>query len=250
VQQPDILVEGVRLVSRATEERVLLRLFGGVAIRLRAGDRYPHNLARDYADIDLIASRDAATAAERLVTREGYEPDVEFNLIQGHRRMLFYEQASGRHLDIFVEPFSMCHVIPVDGRLDLDAHTLPLAELLLTKLQIVQLNEKDVGDALALLVAHQLGEHDGNTVNVARVAELCSSDWGLWRTFTGNLEACRQHLDGFALSADERARASAGIDGLLERIEQEPKSRRWRLRARVGERVRWYELPEEVGGEA
>jgi hypothetical protein len=245
--QHDILAEGVRLVTRANEEEVPLRLFGGVAIRLRAGDRYPASLAREYGDLDLITSRDAASAAEAFVTGEGYLPDTEFNLIQGHRRMLFYERESNRHLDIFVEPFAMCHEIPVNGRLQLHPHTIPLAELLLTKLQIVQLNEKDVGDALALIISHEVGEDDGDALNAARVAELCASDWGLWRTITGNLDACLHHVERFTLSPDEHSFAHRRIGELLDRIEAEPKSRRWRLRARVGERVRWYELPEEVG---
>jgi len=36
--------------------------------------------------------------------------------------------------------------------------------------------------------------------------------------------------------------AHLALDTILE---SGPKSLRWRLRARVGQRVRWYELPEE-----
>lgn len=245
-EHADILAEGVRLVTRAEAEGVPLRLFGGVAIRLRAGERYPAALARSYADLDFLTSGGEAGSVEELIAKEGYEPYVAFNRVHGHKRMLFFDDANDRHVDVFVEPFSMCHAIPVDGRLELEPQTLPLAELLLTKLQIVQLNEKDVSDALVVLVAHEIADHDGEAVNAARIAELCASDWGLWRTITGNLAVCLAHLDRFELSAGERADATHRIEALLERIEAEPKSRAWRLRARIGERMRWYEVPEEV----
>ena len=125
---------------------------------------------------------------------------------------------------------------------------MPLAELMLTKLQIAQLNEKDVKDALALLHGHPVGEADGETVNAARVAELCAADWGLWRTITGNLATAREYVERYELPDDEKEKLRAAVDRLLERIEREPKSRGWRMRAKIGERRRWYELPEEVAG--
>jgi hypothetical protein len=125
---------------------------------------------------------------------------------------------------------------------------VPLAELLLTKLQIAELNEKDVGDSLALLHGHPVGEADGDSVNAARIAEVLAADWGLWRTFTGNLAVSRERLQGYELTGDERESVWGRIDALTERIEAEPKSRAWKLRARIGERKRWYETPEEVAG--
>jgi len=126
------------------------------------------------------------------------------------------------------------------------AQTVPLAELLLTKLQIIEVNEKDVRDTVLLLYGHDVGEHDDDTVNAARVAELCAADWGLWRTITANLERCREHVDNYELGPEAQQRVSGRFDKLLARIEDEPKSRGWKLRAKVGERKRWYELPEEV----
>lgn len=246
IHQPEILTEGLRLVARAEDAGLALRLFGGVAIRVRAGDRYPDALARAYADLDFITTSEGAAPVEAFVAREGYEPYIAFNRVHGHKRMLFFDNENDRHLDVFVAPFAMCHEIPIDGRLELERQTLPLAELLLTKLQIVQLNEKDVSDALALLVAHEVAEHDGDAVNAARIAEVCASDWGLWRTITGNLAVCLAHLERFDLTPGQRADAARRLETLLERIEEEPKSRSWRLRSRIGERMRWYELPEEV----
>jgi hypothetical protein len=219
-------------------------VLGGVAIRLRT--EIPDTLAREYGDLDFVAARGSSSSVRKLFVDAGYEEDHAFNTLNGARRLMFVDSANRRKADVFVGEFEMCHKIPVADRLALEQATLPLAELLLTKLQIVELNEKDVRDVLALLLGHDVGDEDGELVNAARVAALCANDWGLWRTITANLEALDTHAETYALSSEERARVSSRIRTLLERIEAEPKSRGWRMRARIGERVRWYELPEEV----
>jgi hypothetical protein len=123
---------------------------------------------------------------------------------------------------------------------------VPLSELLLTKLQIIEVNEKDIRDTVLLLYGHEVAQHDDDAVNGVRIAALCATDWGLWRSITANLERCRAHVEDYQLAEEERARVVARLDELLERIEVEPKSRRCQLRAKLDERKRWYELPEEV----
>ena len=246
--EADVVAEGERLLVRAREVGVVLRLLGGVAIRLRAEGGLSAVFERPYADLDFATTRGDAGGAARLLRAEGYEPHVAFNALHGNERLLFFDEPHGRQVDVFVGAFRMSHAIPLDARLGLEPVTLPLAELLLTKLQIAELNEKDVRDALALLHGHPVGEEDGASVNASRIAELCSADWGLWRTFTANLATCREHLGRYALADEERREVAARIDAVAERVEREPKSRAWRLRARIGERKRWYETPEEVGG--
>jgi hypothetical protein len=246
--EADVFEEGKRLLARAEAEGMPLRLLGGVAIRLRAREDLPPAFARTYADLDFVTVRRAAGPAATFFRAEGYEPHVAFNALHGQERLLFFDHENERQVDVFVGRFSMSHRIPLEERLDLEAGTLPLAELLLTKLQIAQLNEKDVRDSLALLSGHPVGEEDGDHLNARRVAELCAADWGLWRTFTANLAACRDYAGDYELPPQEEEEVIARIDALLERIEREPKTRGWKLRAKVGERKRWYELPEEVAG--
>ena len=163
--------------------------------------------------------------------------------MNGKERLLFFDNPNERQMDVFVSSFRMCHEIPLEERLAVDEDTVPLAELLLTKLQIIELNEKDVRDAVALLLEHEVTEDDSG-VNAARIAELCADDWGLWRTITHNLDAVESHLVAYDV---DRERVAGRLRRLQERIEEEPKSRGWKLRAKIGERKRWYELPEEVG---
>src|SRR4029079_9231117 len=199
---------------------------------------------RTYADLDFVTTKKGVGATTGLFRGEGYGAQVAFNALHGGERLLFFDNDHDRQVDVFVGAFSMCHKIPLDGRLEVDPISIPLAELLLTKLQVVQLNEKDVRDALALLHDPPVGDEDGETVNAARVAALCAADWGLWRTITQNLVACRSFADTY--DVPDRQILDERLDALLEWIEAAPKSRAWRMRSKIGDRKRWYELPEEV----
>jgi hypothetical protein len=241
----DIVAEGERVLGLAAKAGVPLRLLGGVAVRLRAHE-LPPALDRAYKDLDFAVTKKAASAADQVLRDAGYQPHISFNAMHARERGLYFDEDHDRQVDLFVHSFRMCHEITLGDRLELESSTVPLAELLLTKLQIIEVNEKDIRDTVLLLHGHEVAEHDDEAVNGARVAGLCATDWGLWRTITANLERCRSHVDDYELQADARERIGARFDGILERIESEPKSRGWRMRAKIGERKRWYELPEEV----
>jgi Uncharacterised nucleotidyltransferase len=242
----DIVAESERLLGLARDDGVPLHLLGGVAVRLHAPE-VPPALDRQYKDIDFAVPKKAGGPTDKLLRDAGYEPHITFNAMHARERGLYFDDAHGRQVDLFVHSFRMCHEITLGDRLEVDSSgTVPLAELLLTKLQIIEVNEKDIRDMVLLLYGHDVADHDDDAVNGARIAELCGSDWGLWRTITANLERCRSHVDDYDLPADARERIGARFDAILERIEAEPKSRGWRMRAKIGERKRWYELPEEV----
>jgi hypothetical protein len=242
---PGIVDEARRLLDVAGNEGATFSLLGGVAIRLRAVD-VPDALDRDYKDLDFVVPKGRGRDADKLLSHSGYQPEASFNAINGNERLLFLDPDHGRQVDVFVGSFRMCHVIPLNERLAPGQSTVPLAELLLTKLQIVELNEKDVRDTVLLFHGHEVADHDDDAVNAQRIAELCAGDWGLWRTITANLARCDELLGGYDLPDDDRRRVSSRIAAVLEHIEKAPKSRGWKLRARIGERKRWYELPEEV----
>jgi hypothetical protein len=241
----DIVAEGERLLGIASEEGVPLRLLGGVAICLKAPE-VPASLARQYKDIDFAVTKKGGGAADKLLKAAGYEPNVAFNAMHARERGLYYDDANGRQVDLFIDAFRMCHEIPLGKRLEVETVSVPLAELMLTKLQIIELNEKDIRDTVLLFHGHPIEDRDDGAVNGALIAELCADDWGLWRTITANLERCRGHVDDYELPAADKERIESRFDELLQRIEDAPKSRGWRRRAKVGEKKRWYELPEEV----
>jgi hypothetical protein len=225
---------------------VPLRLLGGVAVRLHAPE-CPPAFERQYKDLDFAVTKKAAGDADTLLRGAGYQPHVSFNAMHARERALYFDDDHGRQVDVFINSFRMSHEIPLGDRLDVeDGGTVPLAELLLTKLQIIELNEKDVRDAALLLHGHDVADHDDDAVNGARIAELCAGDWGLWRTITGNLERCQEMTGSYDLPDEDRHRISDRFRALLGRIEAEPKGRGWKMRAKIGERKRWYDLPEEV----
>ncbi|MCA1688355.1 MAG: hypothetical protein LC714_07165 [Actinobacteria bacterium] len=244
----DMAEEARRIAEEAEREDLALRLLGGVAIKLRAKDGLHPAFEREYADLDWITPKGTSAAAQKFFEAMGYTPQVRFNAINGRERLLFFDEQHDRQVDILVGAFRMSHEIPFGKRLALEPVTVPLAELLLTKLQIIELNEKDVRDALALLHDHPVEDEDGDAINGAHVARLCASDWGLWRTFTANLDSLSDHLGRYDLPEESKGRIAERVQKLQERIEEEPKSFGWRMRAKIGDRKRWYELPEEVEG--
>lgn len=241
----DIVAEAERVLDAAEAEGVVLRLIGGLAVEVHAHP-IPPALARSYGDIDTATVKGENRAVTELLTGLGYEPARQFNALHGASRMLFNDRVNERKLDVFVGGFELNHSIPITARIDVDRRTIPLAELLLTKLQVVEFTDKDMRDALALLVGHEVGDHDGETINADLIAALTAEDWGLWRTTQLNLERLRHGAVTLALDDADQQRALERIDSVWQRIEQEPKSRRWRLRARVGDRKRWYLVPDEV----
>jgi hypothetical protein len=247
-EQPrsDAAQEATRVLDAARAEDVPMRLVGGLAVALHATGGLHPAVARPYKDLDLVTVKGKSKQAAQFLEGLGYEPNRQFNATNGHRRLLLYDTANSRQVDVFVGTFEMCHTIPIADRLELDPVTIPLAELLLTKLQVFQLNEKDQRDILALLHHHTVGDSDDDTINGDYIGRLLGSDWGLWRTTKLNVERTREGLGGYGFDDAERATIQQRLDELWERIESAPKSTKWKLRDRVGDRVRWYEEPEEV----
>ncbi len=243
---PQIVDEARRLLAAANERDVPIRLVGGLAVRIRADEAFHAGLSREYKDIDLVTLKGKGKVVCGFLEEMGYEPHSQFNAMNGHKRLLFHDLTNQRQLDVFVGAFRMCHEIPITDRITLDDVTVPLAELLLTKLQIVQLNEKDLRDITAVIHYHDVAEHDGDTINAAYIARLCADDWGLWRTCKMNITRAREGLEQYDIAPHERDEVERRLDRLWERIESEPKSRGWRLRDRIGDRKQWYDEPEEV----
>ena len=246
--QADVLEEGARVVRVAEEAGVAVRLLGGAAICLRAGERLHAALRRTPVDIDIISAAGVGPVLTTALTAAGYRADEAFNQLEGYRRLLFYDDVNGRQLDVFVRDFAMCHPIPIGERLTLEPQTLPAAELVLTKLQIVELNAKDRLDLYALLQTHEVADRDDGSINGAHVGGICARDWGLHRTVTLNLKRLAEHLPALGLEAATRELIASRMAAVAAAIESAPKTRGWRIRARIGERVRWYEQPEEVAG--
>jgi hypothetical protein len=235
------------LVARAAAEAIPVRLLGGVAIWIRASAAARAALGRDYPDIDLVAHKRQSRDLRRALEAAGYQPERVFNATHGARRLLYHSPDGSWHVDVFLDVFEMSHTLDFGPRLETEPDTLPAADLLLSKLQIAEINHKDLSDVAMLLWDHEPAPADGpGRVSTARLAQACGDDWGLCTTVSDNLARAAGQLAELPLAAPDRDRIASRVHTLQQAIDDAPKSVRWRVRARVGRRVRWYEVPEEV----
>lgn len=234
--------EATRIVELASSRDIAVRVMGGVAVGLCCPSAQSPPLARPYRDIDFAGRADQGREITAVFEAAGYEADAEFNALHGRHRMFFWDPENGREADVFLDRFAMCHTFDFRERLALASPTLPVADLLLFKLQVIETNDKDYQDAIALLADQPLTP-DGLDPN--GIARYLATDWGWWRTVTRVLE----RVESYALGLGDfvhAARVTASIGALRAAIDAEPKSARWRMRARVGEKKRWYETPEDA----
>jgi len=232
------------IVKTAEEKGATLRLIGGQAIRYHCPSALNGALSRDYPDIDMVGLSSQTRIVKSVMSELGHRANVQFNNLHGGTRLIFYVDGGDQRIDIFLDRFHMCHEIDLRDRLKVARVTIPLADMLLTKLQIVEINEKDVKDIIAILKDHEIDERDEEEIiNGRYIAKLCSADWGLQRTVEINFEKVLDIAGNYGIN--ERVIADR-IAKLRKMIEEEPKTLRWKMRAKIGERVRWYELPEDV----
>jgi len=238
-----------RIIKASDEAGILLRVIGSLAFQMHCPE-YGHlqeAMGRAYTDIDFAGYRKQTQEIKALMTDLGYTERQNVFIFSEGDRSIFDNPDVGIYVDVFYDKLDFCHEISWKGRLEVDTPTIPLAEMLLEKMQIVEINEKDIIDTIMLLLEHPLGDTDDETINIKLIAELCSTDWGLWRTTTMNLDKVRQLAHGYEqLKEEQKAHIESQVTFALERIEGEPKSLAWRLRARVGDRVKWYKEVDEV----
>ena len=180
----------------------------------------------------------------------GYSPNKQFNILNGtHRQIFYHDQVEERRIDILIGDFEMCHKLPLEGRFNVDTVTIPLTDLFLSKAQVVQLNRKDALDIISLLLNNEVGDEESGGIDLQRITDLCENDWGLYKTLSINLERVTELVadkDHSVITDDERTSILASIQKIQKAIEEMPKSVAWKMRDKVGTRVRWYMEVEEV----
>jgi hypothetical protein len=245
---PDILDEMHRLLDAAREKTLLMRAIGGLAVRVKSGDMQRF-FAREYRDLDFVVQEGERRRIEPFFQEMGYESNRKFNVLNGSKRQIYLDPNSERHVDIFVGTFEMCHKLPMNDRLQWDPVTVPLAELFLSKAQIVELNHKDAMDLVSLLLYNETGHDDSNRINLDYIAKLCGQDWGLYKTTSINLKRVEDVVGDQTLSLTdpERKLILQRVSEIQKTFDSMPKSLAWQMRDKVGTRVRWYEEVEEVG---
>jgi hypothetical protein len=252
----DFAEETRRIISEADERKIPLRIMGGAAIRMHCRKHeglYQRLKRTPKHDMDFVTYSKFRPLTKQLFVDLGYEPYISLMLTgaTGRHRQIFNDKEGNKAIDVFLGKLEMCHVIDFEGRLEADSPTVPLAELFLQKLQVVQLNEKDVQDAIILLREHDIGGSDKDEINAPYVSSILAKEWGFYYTVTTNLNKVKNFLQGYEVLTDaDKTVVSERIDKIAGEIEAAPKAMGWKMRARVGPSVKWYNLVEEVQRES
>jgi hypothetical protein len=237
-----------RIIRASDDAGIILRVIGSLAFQMHC-QKFGYlqaAMGRAYTDIDFAAYQKQTKEIRVLMAGLGYHENHEVFIVSEGNRAIYEKSDIGLHIDIFYEKLDFSHVINWKDRLEVDYPSIPLAEMLLEKMQIVQINEKDIIDTIMLFLEHPLGDEDKETINIRHIAALLSADWGLWRTTTMNLEKVRQMAHSYQQLSDEHKMIiDSQVNAALVRIDQESKTLAWRLRARVGDRVKWYKDVDE-----
>ena len=239
----DPIAEAERIAVAARAAGLGIKLMGGAGIHLHSASARRPPLRRKYGDLDYAIAKRDRKAVIAFFPALGYEANERFNLMQGDRRLYFYDTAHSRQVDVFIDTIKMSHVIDLRDRLGHEGPCTSPSDLLLSKLQIYEVNRKDLVDVVALLLDHPLAADDDEAIDPKYIARVAAEDWGFYRTLQVNVEKLGATLDELDV---ERDLVRSRLAEIWKAIEAQPKPLKWKLRAQVGDRVRWYELPEEV----
>ncbi len=231
-----------RIIKEANQRGVSLRLLGALAFELRCPQHRElrQALGRTLSDLDYLALTKQWDDVVKMLTGLNYSFDERRAMLHGYDRVIFFHP-EGLRVDIFFDKLNMCHEIDLRQRLTVHDQTLSLADLLLEKLQIVQITEKDIIDTIVLFLEHPLSQ-DETGIHARYIASLFSDDWGFTYTATTNLRRVRdEFLPAISILGEaDRQVVRERVSGLLKEVEAHPKSTRWKLRSRVGTSVRWH----------
>lgn len=242
--------EGPRLVREGTNRGLHMRLLGAIAFQYHC-PKYNFltaKLHRQLSDVDFAGYSSEKATIDRMMREFGYADQPMISALFGHQRMIWDNKSNGLHVDIFFDKLEMNHDIPFEGRLELEEMTIPLADMLLEKMQIVHINEKDIVDTIMLLREHAIGNSAApETLDGSYLTKLLSNEWGFYYTVTSNLKNVEDRLNVYPeLTEEDRADVSKKIHELLSILDKQPKTLAWKLRARVGPKTKWYKDVEDV----
>jgi hypothetical protein len=243
-------VENLFFVDRATEmvdaardRGIALRILGSLAYRLHC----PANIAffeamkRDLTDIDFAARSDQRKEVRDYLGGRGYVIDKDVMAITEGKRYAFTDSETGMNVDVFFDELFFCHQIPLKNRLDLDYPTITPTDLLLEKMQIVEINPKDIKDSLVLLLEHPIVPGTPDAIDPVYTSRLLAGDWGFYYTFTTNLKRLENEVTKHSFEGAAADQIRGRIGELVQSIDQAPKSTSWKLRAKIGTRIKWYQ---------
>jgi len=242
----DRITEATRIIDVARKKGAILRLIGGLAVRNHC--EIIDFCERDYGDIDLVGLKKHFKKINETFKELGYKENRNVAIATSGQQMQFYKEDLEDHVDVFLDTFRMEHDVVLKDRLTIEDYTISISDILITKLQIYTMNEKDLRDILTIVKDIPLGEEDkSGMINKRYISKLCSRDWGLYTDIISNIDKCLNLMHHYNLSLEEVEQIQNKLKKIKEMIEKESKTRRWKLRAKIGKKKVWYRVVEEEG---
>ena len=265
MSEEEFAEECISLVKKAEEKGIILRILGALAVYVHTMDdercREIHKLrfgggTPAFTDLDLIAYSKQYSQVKKFFEEEGFIPDRMVNVLFGKKRLIYYHPQGKYHIDIFFDKLEFSHDVPFgskpgEGRLDLSSPAITPTDIVLEKLQIHEINRKDLVDLVVLLMSHELSDKEGRKlINAKYIAKLLADDWGFWYDAKVNLEKLEKFTESLkqegVLTEQEANAVAEKARALAKALEEEPKTKKWKKRAKKGTSKKWYREVEEL----
>ena len=258
--------ECVDIVRRAQDKGIVIRILGAMAVYIhtqgnpRAREIHQTRFgagAPMFTDLDVMAYKKQKKQIKEFFEKElKFLPDKMINALFGDKRLIYYHPEGKYHVDVFFDKLEFSHDVPFgkkpgEGRLELSFPAISPTDVVLEKLQIHEINPKDLVDLIVLFLTHEIADEEGEgKINGKYIAQLLAEDWGFWYDAVNNLNLVKKYADQMVeegrLKPEERDVVAQKVDQLLEKIEAEPKSKKWQKRAKTGTKKKWWRDVEEV----
>jgi hypothetical protein len=257
-----IITEAIKIVEEAEKRGIIIRILGASAVKIHSMDAeelYKRlrrlNSDRSFTDIDLVGYSNQRAEIRQLMEKHlSFNISRQFLLLHGKDRLLYYHPQNLYSVDIFFDGLYFSHTILFgkigNGRLELDKPTIPVTDILLEKLQIHQINEKDIKDIIVLLRSHGLGYIEDDMINLHRLSSILGDDWGFWMDAVDNLRKTIRYAEEYykqsIITREEWEDVVRKSSELLDFLEKCQKTEKWEKRARKGIKEKYWNDVEEV----
>ncbi len=235
--------EWQQIMRAVASAKTILREMGALAIWLRCPQARALLLAPEKKHLEFAGHASQRDAIRRAFESVGYQTNLAPDEFRSAPRLAFTNLARGVTVEICLNTFAMYHQLDLTPYLTPEDAPLAETALLLLRLQLVEMSETGLRELGALLREHEISARaEPGKIDLMQITRLCADQWGWYKTVTMNL----QRILPFAVKSVPSGDNTIVVERaarIRQAIGDAPKSLRWQTRARLGENVRWYDVP-------
>jgi predicted regulator of Ras-like GTPase activity (Roadblock/LC7/MglB family) len=235
--------EWQQIMSAAAKSQTTLRVMSSLATWVCCPHTRTLLTPPEKKHLDFAARASQRNAIRRGLESLGYQTGQSFDEFRNSPRLFFTNPARGVSAEIYLDTFTMYHQLDLTPFLAQEGATLAETALLLLRLQFVEIPEPGLRELNALLRDHDLSpQAEPGKIDLTQITRLCADHWSWYKTVTMNLQRVMAFAVQF-IPPDDKTIIVERAAQIARAIEDAPKSLRWQTRARLGESIRWYDLP-------